>query len=74
MVNSKCYALAIEIDLSLKLSLNNSQFENLATFLDGYQDYQKVAKNLMQGTQGDVFAILDSMRRLAPDGGKLPSR
>jgi hypothetical protein len=70
MVAPKSYSLALEIDRSLKLSLNNSQFDRLASFLDGYQDSQKMADNLMRGSQGDILAILDSIRRLSPDSGK----
>jgi len=71
MVQQKSYALALEIDRSLKLSLNNSRFESLATFLDGYQEAkQRVADNMMRGTPGDVLGILESIKKLPLDSGK----
>jgi len=70
MVNPKSYSLAIRVDRNMKLSLNNSQFENLATFLDGYRERrQQVADNLMRGTPGDVLAIIDSIKEKSPSSG-----
>lgn len=63
MVKAKCYSLALEIDRTLKLSLNNDQFENLSTFLDGYEDHSKIANNLMRGTPGDVLQIVADLKK-----------
>jgi hypothetical protein len=59
----KSYHLALQIDRSLKLSLNNEQFETLATFLDGYQDPQIMADSFLHGTPGDVLSVLSILKK-----------
>jgi hypothetical protein len=63
MVKPKSYSLALEVDMVLKLHLNNGQFEALAAFIDGYEDNQKAANNLMRGTAGDVLGIVNDLRK-----------
>lgn len=62
MSNPKAYSLALEVDMRLKLSLSNGQFEELVTFIDGYEDLQKIGVNLQCATKGDVLSILDSLK------------
>lgn len=61
MVKPKSYSLALEVDRSLKLSLNNGQFETLAIFIDGYEDNQKIAENIMRATSGDILSIIKDL-------------
>ena len=62
MANPKSYSLALEVDMRLKLSLSNGQFEELVTFIDGYEDLQKITVSLKCATKGDVISILDSLK------------
>jgi len=57
------YSLALEIDMTLKLGLSNGQFEELVTFIDGYEDFQKISISLKCATQGDVLSILQELRK-----------
>lgn len=66
----KSYSLAVQVDLTLKLNLNNDQFERLATFLDGYQDPQRVANSFMQGTPGDVLTVIADFKKRATSENK----
>lgn len=63
MVKPKSYSLALEVDMRLKLSLNNGLFEELALFIDGYEDHQKIEMNLKCATRGDVLAILADLKK-----------
>lgn len=63
MVKPKSYSLALEVDRALKLSLNNGQFDALATFIDGYEDNQKIADNIMRATPGDILTIIHDVRK-----------
>jgi hypothetical protein len=56
------YSLALEVDMTLKLNLSNGQFEELVSFIDGYEDFQKIQLNLKCATQGDVLSILQELR------------
>lgn len=62
MAKPKSYSLALEVDMRLKLNLSNGQFEELVTFIDGYEDYQKITISLTCATRGDVICILDSLK------------
>jgi hypothetical protein len=63
MVKPKSYSLALEVDMRLKLSLNNGLFEELASFIDGYEDHSKIELNLKCATRGDVLAILADLKK-----------
>jgi hypothetical protein len=62
MANPKAYSLALEVDMRLKLSLSNGQFEELVSFIDGYQDLQKISVSLTCATKGDVLSILQTLK------------
>ncbi len=63
MVSIKSHSLALEIDLSLKLELNNGQYNTLATFLDGYQEPQNIATQLMGNGQQYVLDVISYLRK-----------
>jgi hypothetical protein len=63
MVRSKSYSLAVEIDRSLKLELNNGRFEALAGYIDVHQDNQKAAQQLMQKSSTEVHQIISDLRK-----------
>jgi hypothetical protein len=63
MANPKSYSLALELDMTLKLNLSNGQFEELVTFIDGYEDHQKIAANLKCATRGDVLLIVQNIKK-----------
>lgn len=63
MVKPKSYSLAIEVDRNLKLNLSNGQFEALATFIDGYEDQNRIASNLSHSTTGDILSIISDYRK-----------
>lgn len=62
MANPKAYSLALEVDMTLKLELSNGQFERFVSFIDGYEDFQKISTSLKCATQGDVLAILQGLK------------
>jgi hypothetical protein len=63
MAKTTSYSLALEVDMTLKLNLNNGQFEELVSFIDGYEDIQKITVNLKCATRGDVLSILQELRK-----------
>jgi hypothetical protein len=63
MVKPKSYSLAIEIDRNLKLNLSNGQFDALASFIDGYEDQNRIANNLSNSTTGDILSIISDYRK-----------
>jgi hypothetical protein len=63
MIKPKSYSLAIEIDRNLKLNLSNGQFDALASFIDGYEDQNRIANNLSNNTTGDILSIISDYRK-----------
>jgi len=63
MPKAKSYHLALEIDRTLNLSLDNGLFECLVAFIDGYQDGQNIAKNIMRGNSKEVLALLKALKK-----------
>lgn len=62
-LKSKGFSLALEVDLTLKLNLNNGQFIALSSFIDGYADAQNCAKNLMASSPEYVFNVIKNLRK-----------
>jgi len=62
MLKPKPHSLALEVDRALKLNLNNGRFETLASFIDGYQDSQKISQELMRSKPEIVLDILQAIR------------
>ena len=62
MLKPKPHVLALEVDRVLKLNLNNGRFEALVSFIDGYRDSQKIAKELMQDKPQKVLDILEAIK------------
>jgi hypothetical protein len=62
MLKPKPHSLALEVDRVLKLNLNNGRFEVLVSFIDGYRDSQKIAKELMRGEPEIVLDILEAVK------------
>ena len=58
----KPYILALEVDYNLKLNLSNGQFEELAVFLDGYEDGRKFANELLASSREDVLTMISRLR------------
>lgn len=58
----KSHALALEVDRRLKLDLNNGRFEDLAIFLDGYQDSRKFTDELLASSREHVLSIVSQLR------------
>jgi hypothetical protein len=63
MAKTTSYSLALEVDMTLKLDLSNGQFEELVSFIDGYEDIQKITVSLKCATKGDVLSILQELRK-----------
>lgn len=53
------YSLALEVDRTLELRLNNGRYETLVSFIDGYQDSQKITKELLMSNSKIVQNIID---------------
>lgn len=53
------HQLALEVDRSLRLSLNNRQFEMLAELIDSYEDSRKAANDFMAQKPEEVIALLE---------------
>jgi hypothetical protein len=62
MLKPKPHSLALEVDRVLKLNLNNGRFEALVSFIDGYQDSQKISQELMRSKPEIVLDILQAIR------------
>lgn len=62
MTKPKSYSFALEIDRDLKLNLSNGQFENLASFIDGYADNQKISNELMKKPPTEIIGILNTFK------------
>ena len=62
-LKSKSFSLALEVDLTLKLNLNNGQFIALVSFIDGYADQQFCSKKLMASSPSYVFDLIKKLRK-----------
>lgn len=58
----KPHTLAWEVDYYLKLELSNGQFEELISFIDGYQDSRKITNELLSSSREDVLTIVYRLR------------
>jgi hypothetical protein len=54
------YSLALEVDRTLDLRLNNGRYETLVSFIDGYQDSQEITKELLLSNAKAVQNIIDN--------------
>lgn len=62
MIKQISYSLALDVDRSLRLDLNDGQFESLALFIDGYQDGQEITKELLRTDSKSVHNIIDNYK------------
>jgi hypothetical protein len=47
MFKQSSYSSALEVERTLNLQLSGGQFDTLVSFIDGYQDNQKITKELL---------------------------
>ena len=60
MFKQQSYSLALEVDRTLDLRLNNGRYETLVSFIDGYQNSQEITKELLMSDSKSVQNMIDN--------------
>jgi hypothetical protein len=57
------YAIAIEVDRCLTLSLSNAEFEIVAAFIAESEDYEQTGQNLINCGAEAVWYVIETSRK-----------
>lgn len=60
MIKQISYSLALSVERTLDLQLNNGQYDTLVSFIDGYQDSQEITKELLLSNSKTVQNIINN--------------
>ncbi len=61
-IKQQSYSLALSVERTLDLQLNNGQYDTLVSFIDGYQDSQEITKELLMSNSKTVQNIIDNYK------------